>query len=250
MPVYYTADQIPGWLSKNEGQLLAYFAKRANGPIVEIGSFQGKSTIYMAKVAKQIIYSVDPHLGRVSSLSQPEKHHRLRSTFSSFQKNLKRFGVESKVVSDRKTSAAANKGWTRPIALLHIDGLHEYEHVKKDLRLWLPHLKDGGVVVCHDAFCLFPDVFKAVNEEIFQKGQWKYLGALDSQIFAVKGKPENIWQTINFSRQKNFLTLASTVWHNQSLPENLRFFIVNRLLKITFLNRYMTDALLKKLFLS
>lgn len=216
---------IQGWLSPNEGKLLAYFAKRTNGPIIEIGSFQGKSTIFMARVTKNPIYAIDPHY---------------LHSYRKFSQNTKKY---KNITPVKKTSAAANKDWKLPIALLHIDGAHGYKFAKEDLRLWLPHLKDNGVIVCHDAFAPYPEVFRAVREGIFQKGNWKYLGALDSQIFAVKGKPENLWQKLNIARQKFFLTLASNVWHDKKLPENLRFFIVNRLLKIFFLNKFMVKAI-------
>lgn len=217
--------KIPGWLSKNEGKLLAYFAKRTRGPIVEIGSFQGRSTVFMAQATKNSIYAIDPHC---------------LHTYQKFLANTKKY---KNIIPIKKTSAEATKNWRQKISLLHIDGAHEYKFAKQDLKLWLPYLADGGVVVCHDAFAPYPEVFRAVREEIFQKGNWKYLGALDSQIFAVKGKPENIWQELNVARQKFFLTLASSIWHQKSLPEGLRFFIINRLLKIFFLNKFMAKAI-------
>lgn len=219
---------IAGWLSKYEGLLLANFAKRANGPIVEIGSFQGKSATAMAKVTNEQIYAVDPHyLGSAAK----------------FRKNTAKY---KNIAPVKKTSKEANRTWRRQIALLHIDGNHEYAFAKADLQLWLPHLKDGGVVICHDAFSPEPDVFRAVKEEIFDKGQWKMLGALDSQIFAVKGKPENFRQRIDVGRQKFFLNLAAKIWQKSYILEPVRFFMVNRILKIFFLNRFMTHEILRQ----
>lgn len=236
--------KIPGWLSENEGRLLQKLAVKlpTDAVIVEIGSFQGKSTIFLGWGLKSgKIFAIDPHLG-VTHSGQKKK----QPTYTSFLKNIKRFGVNKLVVPIRKTSEAANKRWSKSIDLLHIDGLHEYKFVKQDIKLWLPYLKEGGIVICHDAFCPFPEVFQAVREEIFSKRQWKYLGASDSQIFAVKGKPENFLQGLNVARQKFFLTLASEIWHNNSLPENLRFFLVNRLLKIFFMSKYMWNFLVNK----
>lgn len=210
---------IAGWLSKNEGGLLAYFAKRAKGIIVEIGSFQGKSTVAMAKVTKQPIYAIDPHY--------------LRS-YRKFLKNTKKY---KNIIPVKKTSSQTAKNWGRPISLLHIDGAHEYKFAKEDLQLWLPHLENDGVVVCHDAFAPYPDVWRAVKEEIFDRSGWAYIGVLDSQIFAVKGQPQLNWQ-------RPFIILASNIWHNESLSETLRFFIVNRILKIFFLNRFMLLSIL------
>jgi len=224
MQTDYTADKIPGWLSKNEEKLLAHFAKKSTGVIVEIGSFQGKSTVAMAKSTKNPIYAIDPHLGQTHSVGK-----KLPPTYQSFLKNTKQY---KNIIPVRKTSEEANKNWSLPIALLHIDALHEYEFVKQDLKMWLPFLKDGGVVICHDAFGPEPDVFKAINEEILDKQGWGYVGVLDSQFFAIKGKPQLNWQ-------RPFIILASNIWHNKNLPENIRFFVVNRVLKIFFLNKFM-----------
>ncbi len=239
---------IPGWLSENEGRLLTNLAAGLpkDAVIVEIGSFQGKSTVFLGLGLKSgKIYAIDPHKGQTHATKRGSTPFGIvRPTYFAFLKNLRMFGVEDKVVPIQKTSKAANKNWLKKIDLLHVDGLHEYEFAKKDLQLWLPFLEDGGVVVCHDAFCQFPDVFRAVKEEIFTK-DCSFIAASDSQIMAVKGKPKNLWQKINVSRQKFFLTLASEIWHNNALPENLRFFLVNRLLKIFFMNVFMFKTMLK-----
>ncbi len=211
---------IQGWLSKSEEKLLADFAKKSNGVIVEIGSFQGKSTIAMAKATKNPVYAIDPHY---------------LHSYRKFLQNTKKI---KNIIPVKKTSAQANVNWKLPIALLHIDGAHEYRLAKQDLKLWLPHLQNNGVVICHDAFCPFPEVWRAVKEEIFDKPGWAYVGVLDSQVFAIRGKPKLNWQ-------RPFIILASKIWHNQNLPENLRFFIVNRILKIFFMNKLLFRAMLK-----
>lgn len=205
---------IAGWLSKYEGELLAYFAKRAKGPIVEIGSFQGKSTVAMAKVTKNKIYAIDPHY------------------LKSYQKFLANTKKYKNIIPLKKTSARANIHWSLPISLLHIDGAHEYKFTKQDLQLWLPHLETGGVVICHDAFCPYPDVWRAVKEEIFDKRGWSYIGVLDSQIFAIKGKAKRNWQ-------RPFIILASSIWHQRKIPYPIREFAVKRILKPFYLNKFM-----------
>lgn len=187
----------------------------------------------MAQATSQKIYAIDPHLGKVLSNQKPVKE-----TYASFLRNIKKFNVQDKVVPIRKTSAKANKNWQRKIALLHIDALHEYEPVKADLKMWLPHLATDGVVVCHDAFAPYFEVWKAVREEIFAKPGWAYIGVLDSQVFAIRGKPQLNWQ-------RPFIILASNIWHAEWLPESLSYFIVNRILKPFFLNKFMFRAMLK-----
>lgn len=214
---------IAGWLSKNEGRLLAYLAKRATGAIVEIGSFQGKSTAAMAKVTKQPVYAIDPHY---------------LHSYRKFLRNTKKY---KNIIAVKKTSAQAAKNWRKKISLLHVDGNHEYKFAREDLELWLPHLEDGGTVVCHDAFCPYPEVWRAVKEEIFDKPGWAYVGVLDSQVFAIRGERKLNWQ-------RPIIILASNIWHNESLSEDLRFFIVNRLLKPFFLNRFMFAAMFDRLW--
>jgi pyrrolidone-carboxylate peptidase len=106
---------IPGWLSKREEKLLAYFAAKTPGLIVEIGSYQGKSTVAMARVTKNKIYAIDPHY--------------LKS-YKKFLANTKKY---KNIIPIKKTSEKANINWKLPIALLHIDGNHEYEFVKQDI---------------------------------------------------------------------------------------------------------------------
>ena len=202
---------IAGWLTKNEGRLLAYFAKRTKGIIVEIGSYRGKSTICMARATKKKIYAIDPHY--------------LRS-YTKLLANTKKY---KNIIPIKKTSAAANKNWKLPISLLHIDGAHEYKFVKEDLKLWLPHLTSEGVFICHDAFAPYPEVWQAVKEEIFDRPGWAYIGALDSQIFAIRGKPKLNWQ-------RPFLILASKIWHIKGLFECVLFFLFNCFLIVFFIS--------------
>jgi len=244
---------LPGWLSLNEGRLLYDLVKTTprNGEVVEIGSFQGKSTIFIASALKNLnrpaMFSIDPHVGQ-THVGKKE----FSPTFVSFQRNIKNAGISKYVTAIRKTSAAAAKTWKKPIAFLNVDGLHEYKFIKEDLTLWSPFIVDGGVVVCHDAFSPFPDVFCAIKEEIFSTGDYRYVGVNDSQFFAVKGRPRNIFEELNFERSKFFLILASRIWSNNALPKSLRFIIVNRILKIFFMNKFlwrnMTHNFVKKVY--
>ncbi len=122
------------WLSQREGRLLANLAKNARGPIVEIGSYLGMSTVFMAKTTKNKIYAIDPHF---------------LGSYKKFLANTKKY---KNIIPIKKTSEQANKNWHQKISLLHIDGNHEYKFAKQDLNLWLKHLTPNGVVICHDAF--------------------------------------------------------------------------------------------------
>lgn len=208
------------WLSQREGRLLAFFAKKASGLIVEIGSYLGMSTVFMAKATKNKIYAIDPHY--------------LKS-YKKFIANTKKY---KNIIPIKKTSEKANIDWLLPIALLHIDGNHEYKFAKQDLKLWLKHLTPDGVVVCHDAFAPYPEVWQAVKEEIFDSEKFGYVGVLDSQVFALKTKA--------FNPQKPFIILASNIWHTEKLPYNLRTFIVKRILKLFYLNKFILQEIFRR----
>ncbi len=234
-------DKIPGWLSRREGRLLYYFSSLLGhkGSVVEIGSFAGKSTAFLALALKETgashVFSIDPHLGQTHADSPRVKS---KETFGRFKKNLKNLGLEKRVVILRKTSEEANRGWTKPIAVLNVDGLHEYEFAREDLRLWLPHLIPGGAVICHDAFSPYPEVFAAVREMVFDSGEFRFVGVSESQIFAIKGEPTSLLERINLWRSVFFVTLASSIWHNKQIPAPIADFLVKRVLKVFYLNRF------------
>src|SRR5260221_613720 len=134
------AKGIDGWLKPREAQTLFSLAKAvpAGQCIVELGSFQGRSTACLAegsKVGNQVaVYAVDPHTG------SPE--HQVAwgtvDTYLTFKKNLERFGLWRWVTPLVKTSAKAAKDDFPPIGLLFIDARHEKESVREDFRLWAP----------------------------------------------------------------------------------------------------------------
>ena len=140
---------LPGMLTAAEVECLfklGQFNDRA-GVIVEIGSWKGKSTVALARGASRVhdekIYAIDPH-GVL-----PEEGY-LQDTSAEFLDNIKRTGVEARVVPMIMTSEAAAQGWDKPIRLLWIDGDHRYEPAKLDFTLWEPFLVEGGILAMHD----------------------------------------------------------------------------------------------------
>jgi predicted O-methyltransferase YrrM len=145
-----TAD-VEGWLGPREGALLYRLASEADpsGCIVEIGSWQGKSTIWLAAGSRAgrgaRVVAIDPHTGTYLRADGETTEPALRH-------NLDRAGVSDQVDVVVATSEAAAAGWTRPVSLLWIDGDHEYESVRRDLELWEPHLLPSATVALHDTF--------------------------------------------------------------------------------------------------
>lgn len=138
---------IEGWLSDAQGCALfrAAAATTGKGLIVEIGSWKGRSTAWLAAgagLAAARVYAVDPHTG---SREDPEA-----TTLAAFRANLTAAGLADLVEPLVMSSAAAARMLDGPVELLFIDGDHSYEAVRLDAELWLPKLVEGGVVMFHD----------------------------------------------------------------------------------------------------
>lgn len=141
------ASTIEGWLSDAQGRALmeAAAATKGRGVIVEIGSWKGRSSTWLAagaRLAGQRVFAVDPHRG---SREAPDA-----CTLGEFLDNLRRAGVADHVEPLVMTSAAAADHVRDPVELLFIDGDHSYDGARQDADLWLPRLVEGGVVMFHD----------------------------------------------------------------------------------------------------
>jgi predicted O-methyltransferase YrrM len=142
------AAGVEGWLSEAQGRALFDAAAAATGAgvIVEIGSWKGRSTTWLAsgaRLAGQRVYAVDPHRG---SREDPTV-----DTLNEFLDNVARNGLAGVVEPMVMTSEEAAVRISGPIEFLFIDGDHSYEAVRRDAELWLPRLIDGGTVMFHDA---------------------------------------------------------------------------------------------------
>lgn len=145
-------EGINSALTNKEGECLYNLAKRCSGKgvIVEIGSWKGKSTIWLAKGSQRgnnvKIYAIDPHTGN------PEHKRKFGEvwTFDEFKDNIRKAQVEDIVVPIVKTSEEAVKDFDDPVELIFIDGNHDYDAVKLDYELWFPKVINGGIMAFHD----------------------------------------------------------------------------------------------------
>jgi len=144
-PVADIISTVNGLHTNAECQLLSdYAAQVTDGCIVEIGSFQGLSTLILANGSAPSIpvYSIDPH-------EQSNSQYSDRDRVIGFQHAL-RLDLALRIRPVNLTSAEAGAGWRRPIGLLFVDGVHSFEAVKQDLALFLPCVLVGGLVAIHD----------------------------------------------------------------------------------------------------
>ena len=176
------AGKTEGWLSDNEGAFL--FLNARNGPcrgeIVEVGSWKGRSTIWLAKGSKSAkrekIHAIDPHIGSYEGKKE--------NTYAQFRKNIRAAGVEDHVVSIVSKAEDAAKKWKKPVRFLWIDGSHNYEDVKRDVLIWEKFLVNGGVIALHDT--VFREGPTKVSKELIKSGKFSDIGFVDDITFAVK----------------------------------------------------------------
>ncbi len=154
-----------GFLDEDEGRCLYEIARKASrlGPCLEIGSYCGKSTIYIGAACKTndgIVYSIDHHRG--SEEQQPgheyfdpglfdPKTGRV-DTFQEFRKTLEKAGLEDTVVAMVCRSDVAARLWAAPLAMVFIDGGHSAETAITDYECWARHILPGGYLLIHDIF--------------------------------------------------------------------------------------------------
>ena len=158
-----------GFLTEREARFLALAAAcaPAQGTILEIGSFKGKSTVGLASIAARYglgkIVAVDPHTA--PSVTDPDLQGQA-SSWDDFRATLRQAGVEAAVEVHRAFSRDLAPGWDRPIRLLWIDGDHTYAGAKEDIDLFRRHLADGAIVALHDVLSTFEGPIRVFVEEL------------------------------------------------------------------------------------
>ena len=159
------ARAAKGFMPDDEGALLydVAVAALAHGPGVEIGTYCGKSAVYLgaaARSASSTVFTVDHHRGSEENQPGWEYHDpslvdpalgRL-DTLPTFRRTLADAGLEDEVVAVVGRSTTVSAHWRTPLALLFIDGGHTDEHAANDYVGWARWLRHGGTLVIHDVF--------------------------------------------------------------------------------------------------
>jgi hypothetical protein len=177
----WMSDPLPGvagWLTLDEGRFLAKLAE--NQDVLEIGSYCGKSTIWMARTANKV-YCIDTF----ESTGTPNSRG---NTYQEFVENLKRFGVEKKVaiyIGDTREKAFTDdvrrlQEMGAYFDLIFIDGSHDRQSVENDIAVSLPLLKTYGVIAFHDYGTDHPGVTETIDKLIGIG--WKKLAEVDSIV--------------------------------------------------------------------
>jgi hypothetical protein len=158
-------ETVKGFLHPAEGARLYELALSvaAMGPCLEVGSYCGKSTVYLGAACHergQLLYALDHHRGSEEHQLGEEYHDPelfdpkalKMDSFREFRATLARASLEDCVVPLVATSAMAGRHWLTPLALVFIDGGHSREAALTDYRTWAPHVMSGGHLLIHDLF--------------------------------------------------------------------------------------------------
>jgi len=152
----------------DEGDALhaaAVAATRAvpGAPIVEIGSYCGRSTIWLGAAARDadtVVFAVDHHRGSEENQAGWEWHDPMvvdprtgeMDTLPRFRAAVHDAGLEAYVVAVVGSSPVVARHWATPAAMVFIDGGHGAEPARVDYLGWAGHVAIGGTLVIHDVF--------------------------------------------------------------------------------------------------
>lgn len=157
--------KVKGFLADDEAEALYQMAleNSANGPVLEIGSYCGKSTIYLGLAAQKnnsVVYALDHHRGSEEHQLGEEYHDKelydeqagLMDTFKDFRRNMRAAQLDDTVVPLVSSSAVVAKHWQTPLSMVFIDGGHSFEAALTDYQSWASWVKPGGILAIHDIF--------------------------------------------------------------------------------------------------
>lgn len=178
-----TWESIPGWFDWQQiADEQIDHRQKTGGVFVEIGSYLGRSTAYVAERIKWRLAPIEFHVVDTwrGSANEPAMRETLArfndDLYDQWQQNMSRAGVLPYVIPHRMTSLeAAATFHDGSVDWVYIDGDHSYESVKADILAWRPKVRraskahHGGTLSGHDIDR--PDVRRAV-EEVF-RGRWR-----------------------------------------------------------------------------
>ncbi|GAA2453127.1 class I SAM-dependent methyltransferase [Streptomyces mauvecolor] len=184
-------EAAKGFMPVREG-LALYEAAAAAGtlglPLLEVGTYCGRSTILLAEAAREsgtVAVTVDHHRGSEEQQVGWEYHDPTvvdpevgrMDTLPTFRRTLHAAGLEDHVIAVVGRSPQVARVWGGQLGFVFIDGGHTDEHAAADYEGWAPKLAEGGTLAIHD---VFPD---PVDEFTGQAPYRIYLRALASGAF-------------------------------------------------------------------
>lgn len=159
------AEAAKGFMPGPEGLALhrAGWGAAAVGPLLEIGTYCGKSAVYLGAAARarhSVLFTVDHHRGSEENQAGWEHHDPSlvdpdtgrMDTLPVFRRTIHGAGLEDVVVAVVGESTTVAAHWTTPLGLVFIDGGHGEEPARADYEAWAPKVTAGGLLAIHDVF--------------------------------------------------------------------------------------------------
>jgi predicted O-methyltransferase YrrM len=161
------ARAAKGFMPEDEGMALHDAALRAAasglGPLLEVGTYCGKSAVYLGAAAREhgtVLFTVDHHRGSEENQAGWDHHDTevvdpatgKMDTLPFFRRTIFDAGLEDSVVAIVGQSLVVAREWRTPLSFLFIDGGHGAEPAWADYRGWTPHVAPGGLLAIHDVF--------------------------------------------------------------------------------------------------
>jgi predicted O-methyltransferase YrrM len=187
------AEKARGFMPTDEGEALyeAAASTAVAGPFLEVGSYCGKSAVYLGAAARErgrVLFSVDHHRGSEENQAGWQHHEPdlvdaatgRMDTLPVFRRTVHDATLEKDVIAIVGDSPVVAAYWGTPLALLFIDGGHGREPARLDYESWTPHVAPGGRLLIHDVFPDPADGGRPPYEDI-------YLPALESGRFTEMG---------------------------------------------------------------
>jgi len=193
-------NKLKGFMPKHEGMALTKWSKKFSsiGPIMEIGSYCGKSAIYLSRGAilnDQFVYTIDHHFGSEEHQINEEyfdeeiyDHNNKRvNTLPLLIENINKCKAKN-IVPIVAESKELSSSWKSNIGMLFIDGGHSYESANNDYKYWESKIIKGGSLVIHDIY-ENPDEGGQAPYEIFKKAlenNYKIYDRVDTIVCLIK----------------------------------------------------------------
>ena len=159
------AEDARGFMPPDEGRALHHHALdvAVDGPFLEVGSYCGKSTVYLGAAAEsrgRLLFARAPPRGAEENQPGWEWHEPDLvdpttgniDTLPHFRRTIGEAGLEETVVALVGDSPRVAEAWSTPLSLLFIDGGHGAEPAHRDYEGWVPRLAVGGTLLIHDVF--------------------------------------------------------------------------------------------------
>ena len=158
-------DALKGFMPQHEGVALQKWSAifSLHGSVVEIGTYGGKSSLYLASGAKkndQIVFTIDHHYGSEEHQidqeyfdeSNYDKSLGRVNTVPLLQKNLSKLKEINNVIPLIGDANLVSRFWQMKIGLLFIDGSHTKKSAENDFNNWQEKIVCGGALVIHDIY--------------------------------------------------------------------------------------------------